>query len=274
MRRPWTAIAAASFIVLVPVLAMGSGRFSAPGLGSVAIAAQESTLTALAAGPISAAPAGAAATKGARASSALWDLFVQSFDIFTILLVIGSLVGVAVIVSCLIDLRPGKILPRKTRDRVVDLAAAGRWDDLKDLGARDASFLAQVAAAAVMQRGKDKAAIRDAAELAAAEESGRYFRRLELLNVIGNLGPLVGLAGTVWGMILAFTSLGESGGQAGPADLSLGISKALFHTLLGLCLAIPCLLAFGLLRSMVDKACTRGIVIASQVVEKVPSSGK
>ena len=40
----------------------------------------------------------------------------------------------------------------------------------------------------------------------------------------------------VWGMILAFTSLGATAGQAGPAELSEGISKALFHTLLGLCL--------------------------------------
>jgi biopolymer transport protein ExbB len=277
MRRPLAVVAAAFAVVLVPVLALGAGRLSSTGFGSVGGVAPEPGVMVLAQGAVpgtGASGAGAIPAAGTRASSALWELFVQSFDVFTILLVVGSVVGVAVIVSCVIDLRPGRILPRKTRDRVVDLATAGRWDDLKDLGARDGSFLAQVAAAAVMQRGKDKAAIRDAAELAAAEESGRYFRRLELLNVIGNLGPLVGLAGTVWGMILAFTSLGESGGQAGPADLSLGISKALFHTLLGLCLAIPCLLAFGLLRSMVDKACTRGIVIASHVVEKIPSSGK
>ncbi|HRJ50737.1 MAG TPA: MotA/TolQ/ExbB proton channel family protein, partial [Phycisphaerales bacterium] len=93
------------------------------------------------------------------------------------------------------------------------------------------------------------------------------------LNVIGNLGPLVGLAGTVWGMILAFTSLGDSGGQAGPSDLSLGISKALFHTLLGLCLAIPCLFVFGLYRSIVDRICTRGTVLCGRVVEQLPDQG-
>jgi biopolymer transport protein ExbB len=89
--------------------------------------------------------------------------------------------------------------------------------------------------------------------------------------VIGNLGPLIGLAGTVWGMILAFTTLGESGGQAGPTDLSLGISKALFHTLLGLCLAIPCLLAYGIYRGIIDRHCTRAMIVAAKTIEACPA---
>jgi biopolymer transport protein ExbB len=112
--------------------------------------------------------------------------------------------------------------------------------------------------------------MREAAELAASEESARWFRKIDVLSVIGNLGPLVGLAGTVYGMILAFTSLGDSGGQAGPGDLSLGISKALFHTLLGLCLAIPCLLMYGLYRGVVDRLCTRGIILTAEILEMLP----
>ena len=87
-------------------------------------------------------------------------------------------------------------------------------------------------------------------------------------------GGVIGLAGTVWGMILAFTSLGEAGGQTQAANLSLGISKALFHTLLGLCLAIPCLFVFGLYRSIVDRICTRGMMVASEVVEILPVGKK
>jgi biopolymer transport protein ExbB/TolQ len=116
--------------------------------------------------------------------------------------------------------------------------------------------------------------MREAAELSASEESARWFRKIDLLNVIGNLGPLVGLAGTVWGMILAFTSLGDSGGNAGPAQLSLGISKALFHTLLGLCVAIPCLAAYGVYRGIVDRLCTRGIVMASDILEAIAKERK
>lgn len=204
-------------------------------------------------------------------SGGLWDLFKQSFDVFTVLLVAGSITSVAVVISCLMEVRPQRILPRRSVDIAVELASTGRFEELRDFVSSDGSFIGRVLHAAFKSaRVSDREGVREAAELAAAEESARWFRRIELLNVIGNLGPLVGLAGTVWGMILAFTSLGASGGQAGPADLSLGISKALFHTLLGLCLAIPCLLAFGLYRSVIDRVCTRGMVISGQIVDRIP----
>jgi len=209
----------------------------------------------------------------ARASAApamgLWSLFRQSFDIFTVLLVTGSVVAVAVIISCAIDIRAARILPRRSLDTIDDLARGRRCDDLNEFVARDTSFVGRVLDAA-FKSGGDRQAFHEAAELAASEESARWFRKIELLNIIGNLGPLIGLAGTVWGMILAFTSLGETGGQAGPSDLSLGISKALFHTLLGLCLAIPCLLFFGMYRSTVDRLCTRGMVLCGRLVDRIP----
>ncbi len=208
------------------------------------------------------------------ASGRLWSLFQQSFDLFTVLLLLGSVVGVAMVFLCFFEIRERAIAPREEANRLRDLARAGRWEDLRQAVRDGDSVQARVIAAASdaidrLGPGVDPASVRDAAELAASEESARWFRKIDLLNVIGNLGPLVGLAGTVWGMILAFTSLGASGGQAGPADLSLGISKALFHTLLGLVLAIPCLLAYGLYRGVVDRLCTRAIVVAGEVVEEL-----
>ncbi len=205
-------------------------------------------------------------------ATGLWALFVQSFDIFTIVLLGGSVVAVAVIILCLVEVRRGRVLPQNTVERLGDLAKGGRWEDVRTTAQQSDSIVARIVLAAVEKKGAERAVIRDAAELAASEESARWFRKVDLLNVIGNLGPLVGLAGTVWGMILAFTSLGDSGGKAGAEVLSLGISKALFHTLLGLCLAIPCLLVYGVYRGLIDRLCTRGIVIAGDIVERVPSS--
>jgi biopolymer transport protein ExbB len=148
----------------------------------------------------------------------------------------------------------------------------GRFGELKGYVEQDQSFPSRVLRAALSQ-GTTRESMREAAELTASELVAGWFRKVEPLNVIGNLGPLIGLAGTVWGMILAFTSLGQSGGQAGPADLSLGISKALFHTLLGLCLAIPCLVVFGFYRSVIDRHCTRAMVVAAEMVEKLPEEG-
>lgn len=199
----------------------------------------------------------------------LWPLFLQSFDLFTVLLLAGSLAGVTSIFLCLFEIRASAIVPASVVGRLKDLAASARWEDLAILVREDDSMVSRVIRAAASSGG-DRMAVREAAELAASEESARWFRKIDFLSVVGNLGPLVGLAGTVWGMILAFTSLGDTQGQAGPADLSLGISKALFHTLLGLCLAIPCLLAYGVFRGRVDRLCTRAIVVAGEIVERLP----
>ena len=204
----------------------------------------------------------------------LWGLFRQSFDLFSVLLIAGSIAAVAVIVRCVMDIRPANILPPRSIETINGLLSAGRLVELREFIRTDRSFAAQVLRAALPQLRPHepdggRAAMREAGELAASEASAAWFRRIEPLNIIGNLGPLVGLAGTVWGMILAFTELGVTGGQARPADLSLGISKALFHTLLGLCLAFPCLMVFGYYRTVVDRLCTRAMVVSAEMVEKL-----
>lgn len=210
----------------------------------------------------------------AAQSGGLWWLFTQSFDFFTILLLMGSVLGLAWVFRAVIEVRESAILPAKPVATMTEMAEAGRWGELRGFVESDDSMPGRIVRAALSRRDRGKDAMRELAELTASEESARWFRRIELLSVIGNLGPLIGLAGTVWGMILAFTTLGESGGQAGPTDLSLGISKALFHTLLGLCLAIPCLLIYGVYRGIIDRHCTRAMLVAAKIVEACPDEAQ
>lgn len=199
----------------------------------------------------------------------LWGLFEQSFDVFTVALIAGSLVAAALIVRTILDVRASRILPPESVARADELLERSRLGELRTFAEDDASFVGAVLRAALGARGSGRTAVREAAEIAASAETARWFRRIEPLSLIGNIAPLVGLAGTVWGMILAFTSLGAAGGQAGPEELSVGISKALFHTLLGLILAVPCLLVFGIYRSAVDRVCTRGIAETARLAERV-----
>jgi len=202
-------------------------------------------------------------------STGIWSLFAESFDLFTIVLLLGSLAAGAYIYLCIVDLRPGRIAPASTTRRIDELLAARNESGLRRQIEGDDTFPGIVVAAALNALPRGPEAAREAAELAAADQYARWSRRLEPLNVIGTLGPLVGLAGTVWGMILAFATLGAAGGEAGPADLSLGISKALFHTLLGLLLAVPCLAVAGLYRPIVDRICARAMADATALVERV-----
>lgn len=205
--------------------------------------------------------------------SELRRLFVKSFDAFTIILVLGSVVSVAVIIQCVWEIRRRNIVPVAPAETILRLARFARWGELRDYVAReDDSMISRIVRAGLDSPGRDRSAIREAAELAAGEETARWFRKLEPLNIIGNLGPLLGLAGTVWGMIIAFTTLTAGGGQADPNALAGGIAKALFHTLLGLLLAVPSLLTFGFYRNSVDKHCTRAMALAGEVIEMLPES--
>lgn len=206
----------------------------------------------------------------------LMSLFMESFDLFTVLLVAGSLAAWTIIIVCLIEVRPSRINPSEPARILETLIRSepARWADLRQFVNEDDALICRIVRAAVNAPASDKNAMRESAELAASEENARWFRKLEPLNVIGNLGPLLGLAGTVWGMIIAFAALSEAGGNANPVVLSAGISKALFHTLLGLMLAVPCLCMFGFYRQMVDKHCTRVMVMAAELVELLPADAR
>jgi biopolymer transport protein ExbB len=76
---------------------------------------------------------------------------------------------------------------------------------------------------------------------------------VEYLSVLGNIGPMVGLLGTVVGMLLAFREVAETAGKAGAAQLAEGIYQALVTTVVGLMIAIPAMGAFAIFRNRVDQ---------------------
>ena len=77
-------------------------------------------------------------------------------------------------------------------------------------------------------------------------------KRLSIISTVAMVAPLMGLLGTVSGMIVAFTTMSESAGGAKPDELAGGISQALITTATGLIIAIPALIVYNILRSKVD----------------------
>ena len=85
------------------------------------------------------------------------------------------------------------------------------------------------------------------------EESMKLEHRLSYMALIGNLSPMIGLFGTVHGMIESFQVIALGGASPKPADLAAGISTALFTTLIGLAIAIPAIAAYNILRNRVSR---------------------
>jgi biopolymer transport protein ExbB len=85
------------------------------------------------------------------------------------------------------------------------------------------------------------------------EESMKLDHRLSYLALIGTISPMVGLFGTVHGMIDSFSEIAIAGGSPDPELLADGISKALVTTLIGLAIAIPAIAAYNILRNRVQR---------------------
>lgn len=185
------------------------------------------------------------------------------FVFFTIFIL--SIIGLALIIQGFIKNRESVVIPPESIAKIKSLIEQRRWRELEEFTASDNSFVSRALHPA-LKRAPSFAAMREALETSVSDQTAEQFRQIEYLNIIGNLGPLLGLLGTVLGMIEAFQAMHQAQGQANPAQLAGGISTALTHTFLGLMLAVPCLAAFGVLRTMVDRLTNRGAQVAEDML--------
>lgn len=193
-----------------------------------------------------------------------FSIVLNNLDFVFYTIGVLSVAGLALIIHGFWNNRQSVFLPPEVTNRIRGLIQAKDWVQLREFTHEDDSFVSKSLHPA-LRRLPEFGEMREALETAVSEQTGEQFRKIEYLNIIGNLGPLLGLLGTVLGMIEAFNAMYAAGGQASPADLAGGISKALAHTMLGLLLAVPCLAAFGVLRTMVDRLTVQGALLAEDL---------
>lgn len=144
------------------------------------------------------------------------------------------------------------ILPEASLDEARRSIEARQYRELLHFARHDPSYFGAILAAALGEASHGFGAMMRALEDAADEHLTRRLRRIEALNVVGNIAPMIGLFGTVYGMILAFQTLVATGARARPVDLAAGIGTALVTTFWGLVIAIPAIAAYAFLRNKVD----------------------
>jgi len=207
------------------------------------------------AGDLLAQAAALGAPGGAEPWYALGPLIDKGGPIVILLLVL-SVISAAIILLKLFQYWSAGLSRRGFIDPAVERIEAGDLDGALTVLARHRTPVARAMAAGV--RAKIRGDLRDedvAAEISrvGVVELGAlqsYFRWLE---VIGNISPLLGLLGTVIGMIQAFQKLEQAGNKVDPALLSGGIWTALLTTAVGLVVALPAITALNLLEGRVDQ---------------------
>ncbi len=150
--------------------------------------------------------------------------------------------------------RPEDMLPRAEVDALRRAVAEGRWQEALDASRTQGGDYGLILNAALQAAPEGHDAMMRAAESMADEAVVRRLRRIEVLNVFGQVAPMVGLFGTVYGMIVAFFTIARMGGTADPVALAGGIGTALVTTFWGLLIGIPALAAFAMVRNRIDAA--------------------
>ena len=187
-----------------------------------------------------------------------------------------SIVTSQQIVQNFLTIRKDILLPPELLNRLKTPAddQNHRQHTLKILD-QDDCVLSRSIQAALSQNGNDQAVMENALTEKIEQESSSLLRKIEWLNIIGNVAPMVGLFGTVWGMINAFNRILETAGQPDPADLAGGISTALLTTWWGMLVAIPALTAHGLLRNRIDhladSIATEGEAVIKKIHKQTPT---
>ncbi len=185
------------------------------------------------------------------------------------LVILGlSLYLVAVVVWMFLNCRRGLVVPDELVSEVEDLLGRKQFDRAYGRLAASNSFLARVLTAGIRKLPAGLPAAHRAMELANEDATMEMEHRTTYLATIGTLGPMVGLLGTVYGMIRSFQAIATAGSNPQAAQLAAGISTALFVTLEGIALSVPAIAFYAYFRNRIARLSLEAQITSESLLEQ------
>ncbi|TWU00306.1 Biopolymer transport protein ExbB [Botrimarina colliarenosi] len=202
-----------------------------------------------------AAPADAPAAATVQRKSYLGWAFESLGLGYSLIFLAMSFTLVSLLVMNLLKATRSSIAPPDLIEAFEAHLDAKQFSEAYELANSDESFLGKVLAAGLgkLSGGGDYPHAIEAMQEVGEEENMKLDHRLSYMALIGTISPMVGLLGTVQGMIASFNVIATSPTTPKPSELAQGISTALFTTLIGLAIAIPAIAAYNLLRNRVAR---------------------
>lgn len=217
-----------------------------------------------------AAAAEAAAGAPPQKSSSLFDLYLHSMPVGG-MLTIQSFITFSLALTWTFSMRSEDLVPVGVAEEIHQLFAEGATDEAieqaKSVAAGSPSMLGNVLAAALEKKDFGYSAMVEAAEEVGLAEHTKYTSKVGWLGLLSSSATLLGLLGTVSGIIGAFLSMGSQQGAVDPSKLATSIGEALVCTFLGLSIAIVGLYFFYFLRNRVNQAALDTAVYAKEVLD-------
>jgi biopolymer transport protein ExbB len=215
------------------------------------------------------------AKSGAKKQQSYLEFFFGALGWrYTIAFLIISFTFVAFFVMNLLSLRRDAICPTHLVQAFEANLNEKKFQEAFDLAKNDDSMLGQMLSAGMqnLQQGYDKAL--DSMGQVGEDENMKLEHRLSFLSLVGSIAPMVGLLGTVDGMVASFQVIASSDAQPKPSELATGISMALITTLVGLVLAIPAIIAFSMLKNRLSRLVMEAGQQATNLMGRFETMGK
>ena len=201
------------------------------------------------------------------ATGSLWQLYKQSMPEGGIITLLSCWM-IAIILTNALTLRHKHIIPPELVDQVDTLLKQKQAKAALELCQGSDSLVGKMMAAGISRVGRGFQPAMDYLGDVGQEEAMKLNHKLSYLSVIGSISPMLGLMGTVRGMILAFSQLAQSGAQPSPAQLSGSIQLALVTTFEGLLVAVPALFAYSLFRNHLARAVTEADMVVGELMSR------
>lgn len=184
----------------------------------------------------------------------MWEL-VQKGGPMMYLIIIASILAFGVVIERVYHLYKARIDAGKFMDAIINILKRNKIIEAIEMCNATPGPIAHIVKAGILKHDRSKPEIREAVEEAARLEIPRMEKHLPVLATIAHIAPLLGLVGTVTGMIKSFQVIQQKASAmvpVNPGDLAGGIWEALLATLAGLSVAIPTYVAYNYLVSQVD----------------------
>ncbi len=177
-----------------------------------------------------------------------------------------SLLAIAIFFERMFFLKSIKTSARKFGNRISDLIRKGNINFAITACRKNYSPISQIILAALLKYGSSREEIREAIEDTAHQEVAVLEKNLPILATVGNIAPLLGLLGTVFGMIKGFQVISTIG-VGNPEALAGAISEALLTTAFGLSVAIPTIVAYNYLVNRVERQIKEMEATSTEILE-------
>ncbi len=264
------------------MLALLSAGLLGPGMPGPVWAFQDGQDSAPADDANAAVPQPAAPIGGAAPAEKTNNIGTESFlswmirasGIFGAVLLLLSFLMVAIIMMNVMQVRRESLLPAAFIEAFEAKLLAKDYQGAYETARADDSFVARVLAAGLSKLNRGYGEAVEAMQEVGEEEAMAMDHRLSYLALIGTIAPMIGLMGTVYGMIDSFRVIANSPTQPKPSQLAEGISTALFTTLEGLAVAIPAMIAYSILRNRMNRYVLEVGMVSEGLMSRFSSMGK